>query len=357
MTRIRFVALAALVAALVLPAATATAATVTTVTSGHSIQAAINAAPSGGTIVVLRGTYRENLLITKSVRLIGHGAILRPPANPTENPCSGGESGGTSATGICIFGQANQQGQVTATVDNVRVEGFSILGFGGMGIFAFGANNLTVRNNRLANNGDYGVFANTSSNTKILGNSVYGNGAPGIYIGDSPNANATVVGNSSYNNRGEGILWRDALGGRVNLNAIYGNCAGVLVVDTGAPGASGDVSIALNNIYSNNRSCPGEAGEAPPMGGLGVVLAGAQHTTVAVNVIRANVQQPGSGLPGGGVNLIDSTGFGGTAPTNNSVNRNLLSANSPNDLLTDGTGSGNTFTNNSCTTSTPAGNC
>ena len=40
-------------------------------TSSHTIQAAINAVASGGTIYVYSGTYAENLLVNKSVTMLG----------------------------------------------------------------------------------------------------------------------------------------------------------------------------------------------------------------------------------------------------------------------------------------------
>jgi len=44
-------------------------------------------------------------------------------------------------------------------------------------------------------------------------------------------------------------------------------------------------------------------------------------------------------------------------PTNNRVEDNQAKRNSPVDLFSDGTGSGNKFDGNSCTTSTPVGLC
>src|SRR4051812_43919905 len=66
---------------------------------GQSIQAAINHAQPGDTIRIKAGTYRENLDIAKNgIRLVGDGAILRPPARPTPNVCA--EDG--SVSGICV---------------------------------------------------------------------------------------------------------------------------------------------------------------------------------------------------------------------------------------------------------------
>jgi hypothetical protein len=355
MRRLGFVALVGLVAALVLPAGSAVAATAT-VTPGHSIQAAINAAASGGTVVVARGTYRENLLITKTVRLVGYGAVLRPPAKAAANMCGQSESGESVVTGICVVGAVNKTGAVTAQIHNVWITGFTVLGFSGDGLFAFGSNGIHLVNDTFGNNGGYGAFVNTSTNTTELDNLAYGNGDAGFYIGDSPTANATLVGNTSRGNIGEGILWRDSLGGRISLNDLHDNCIGVLAVDTGAPGADGNVSITLNDISGNNRLCPADT-DHPPFGGVGVGLLGSHGVTVAVNLIRGNRLQDGSAFPGGGVFIADSTMLGGTAPTGNSVHNNILSGNMPADLTSDGSGSGNTMTGNVCTTSVPAGSC
>ncbi len=355
MRSVRLIPLGGLVVALLLPAATAQAASTTTVNPGHSIQAAIDAAPAGGTVSVNRGTYRENLTITKSIRLVGHGAVLRAPTSPTPNTCSQFAHGAT--TGICVTGTISPEGLVTSPIANVRIQGLTIAGFAAMGIFAIGVTNFSAIRNTFANNGDYGIFANQSSGISFLYNVARNNGAPGLYIGDSPNAAATVVGNQSYGNNGEGLLFRDASGGRITGNSLHGNCAGLFVIDTGAPGPAGNVSITLNDIWGNNRLCPGEEGEAPPLGGIGIGLLGSHAAIVALNLIRNNVAADGSQLPGGGIIVLDTTSVGGGVPTDNSVHHNWLSGNQASDLMSDGTGSGNTFIANSCTTSLPPGSC
>jgi pectin methylesterase-like acyl-CoA thioesterase len=75
---------------------------------GDSIQAAVDAAVPGQTIVVLRGTYRENVVISKDgITLRGHGARLEPPAAPAPNACA--DPGQPATIGICVVGEVNPQ--------------------------------------------------------------------------------------------------------------------------------------------------------------------------------------------------------------------------------------------------------
>ena len=348
--------LAPFAALAILQGVTTTAAAATHVRSGQSIQAAIDAAAPGDTIVVERGTYRENLVVTRSVRLLSRGAVLTQPGSTGLNPCGFGQAA-APVVGICVIGQVSPDFVVSQTVDDVSITGFTIRGFSGDGVLALGASGFRAVRNVVANNGGYGIFANSSSDIELLYNTTYGNHEAGLYVGDSPTANAAVIGNSSYNNVGEGILIRDALGGRLVRNHLYGNCAGIFVLNTGAPGLSGNMSVLLNEVTANNRLCPGEEGEAPPFGGIGIALLGAQNTTVLLNLVRNNDAQANSALPGGGIVLFDTTAFGGGTPTGNTVQRNVLSGNDANDINGDGSGTGNTISGNTCTNTNVVGAC
>jgi nitrous oxidase accessory protein len=56
---------------------------------GQSIQAAIDNAPSGATIRVHAGSYRQNLLIAKPLTLVGVGrVVLRPAGRIARNVCT-----------------------------------------------------------------------------------------------------------------------------------------------------------------------------------------------------------------------------------------------------------------------------
>ena len=70
------------------------------------------------------------------------------------------------------------------------------------------------------------------------------------------------------------------------------------------------------------------------------------------NSVRDNVEQSGSVLPGGGIVLLDSTGFGGRTPNNNhTIRGNTLNGNAPLDIFDDGSGHGNSYSTNSCSSS------
>src|SRR4051812_16271249 len=77
---------------------------------GESIQAAINAAGPFTRILVLPGTYRESLTVTKDgIVLDAKNATLRRPAAPSFGPCDGDAP---AENGICVVGQIDNMGNV-----------------------------------------------------------------------------------------------------------------------------------------------------------------------------------------------------------------------------------------------------
>ena len=325
---------------------TADASTTTRVVRpGQSIQAAVDASKAGDTVLVRPGTYHESVNIGgDGIRLVGFGATLAPPAAADpESPCAG--------NGFCVLGDVSDAGEVNSYRSNVSITGFRITGFDGLGIIGYGARNLTVEGNDLAGNGGYGVAAFTSTGTKYLFNSAHDSGEAGLYIGDSPNANATLVGNRSYNNQ-FGAFLRDSQHSTLAFNQFRDNCIGIIVL-ADAPGPAGNDNIVANLITHNTKACPASE-DGPPLSGGGVAIVGGHDNRVTANVITDNAPS-GDSIASGGV--IVQAGRGGTEPVNNVVSVNLLRRNTPADLVSDGTGTGNVFSHNSCTSSLPPGSC
>ena len=44
---------------------------------------------------------------------------------------------------------------------------------------------------------------------------------------------------------------------RSSTTSSDGNCAGIFLLDTGAPGAGGDVTVRDNKVHDNNARVPG----------------------------------------------------------------------------------------------------
>ncbi|HEY7107302.1 MAG TPA: right-handed parallel beta-helix repeat-containing protein [Acidimicrobiia bacterium] len=339
---------------LVAGAAAANAAPIVVVGPHASIQRAIDAVGPGGTVVVKPGTYAEHLVITKTVNLVGWGAVLvPPPGDAPSSPCSGPDP---NTDGICIAGALTLATDgsviVNSYVQDVRITGLTITGFGGSGIDQIGGSGSAFLGNRLAGNDEYGIAAFDSTGTTELFNFASGSGEAGFYIGDSPRANATLFANASVDNL-FGIFVRDAEHGQIGGNTVHDNCLGVLFL-ADAPGPDGAFTVARNSISDNTKACPGSADEnLPPLSGIGVLIDGAHDVVLNNNLIVHNVPS-GDTFASGGVGVV--TGDGGTAPVNNVVQRNAILKNSV-DILWDGNGTGNVLQPNWCQTSQPGGLC
>jgi parallel beta helix pectate lyase-like protein len=320
---------------------------------GESIQAAVDAADPGQTITVLAGSYRENVAITKDgITLRGRGARLEPPAAPEPNACS--EPGQPATIGICVLGQINfDTGEVLRPVEDVTISGFRLRDFPDSGILAFGAKDATFAHNVALDDDEYGLTAFTSTGTRMLFNRASGAEEAGFYIGDSPQADATLVGNIATDSR-FGILWRNAEGGSAVHNRVHGNCVGIMVLSgiEGLPGTAGGLSMRANVIRANTRPCEASE-EGPALSGVGIAIAGAHDNRVIGNLITGNVP-PGETAFSGGVAVVRD--FLGAAPNDNLIKGNVVLNNDP-DLFWDGSGSGNRFRHNLCRTSDPAGLC
>jgi len=324
----------------------------------HSIQAEVNKAGRGGTVVVRPGTYRQALVIrTDGLTLKGPGAVLKRPGRAPKTPCSQIDPSGV--TGICVVGDVTPNGSgppiVHKSVNRVTISGVTVQGFSGNGILGFATKNLTVSHTHLLQNGSYGVFSNTSSGTRYLSNVARGNHAPGLYIGDSPQARASVIDNLSVNNAGEGLLARSADFGIVKDNVFTGNCAGILVL-ADSPGPATNWRVGDNIVRTNNRACAGDPAEGePPLSGIGIALVGAADTHVGRNTVTGNSKGHNRSPFSGGILVVTLPG-GKTAPKRDTVKSNHLSGNRPRDLFWDKTGTAR-FTGNHCRTSRPAGLC
>jgi hypothetical protein len=311
---------------------------------GESIQAAVDAAEPGDTIVVQKGIYNETVVIDKDgISLRGGKAVLEPPSEPTEGPCEG--------AGLCVLGDVDfQTGEVSEYVEDVSISGFTVRDFSVYGIVGIGARDARFVKNRSFDNGEYGITSFFSTGTKVISNVTSGAEDAAIYVGDSPHANTRIANNDTYDSA-SGILVRNALHGHIIANKAHNNCIGIIFI-ADAPGPAGEFEVDGNRVQHNNRACPVTA-ETPRLSGVGIGLLGARSVKIRGNLVLKNVPSGPPALSGG---VVLVRGIEGTAPKNNSVVGNVILRNHP-DIFWDRSGSGNRFVGNLCNTSVPTRLC
>jgi hypothetical protein len=332
---------------------------------GQSIQKAVDAARPGDTVLVTPGTYRESVTVSThglTLRGVGRDTVIKPAkaVTPTTTTAPAAQPAARRApaacaaggNGICVVGKKDQK------VQDVTIASLTVTGFAKSGISALATERLTVRNVTAEKNGVWGIAQEQSVRGVFRSNTARHNGDAGLFLANTVTAEegaadsrGTVVERNRLEGNRIGLTVRRLRNLTVERNNVTGNCAGVFVVGDENKPRAGMVTVRANRITKNNKSCP-KTPRLPALQGSGIVLTGTEKALVTGNTITGN---SGTSPLSGGIVLFQS--FVGVTSEQNRISDNVLDGNAPADLVNTDTGKGNTFTNNSCRASKPAGLC
>ena len=181
-----------------------------------TIQEAINTANEGDRIYVRFGTYRENIVLNKSLTLLGEDRYI-----------------------TVIAGNAGSIVNITANSANLT--GFTIKG-GEIGVTVLDVSNATINNNRVLNN-LYGLVVANSTQCTITYNILFNNTDIGLSLAYS--SQSRVVGNTIVGN-GNGIALGYSSNNTISENIVAANYAiGIML------GYSNNNIISQNYIIDN----------------------------------------------------------------------------------------------------------
>jgi len=327
------------------------------VSPGHSIQAAIDHAHPGDTILLKAGVFHQSVQIrTDKITLRGSGdsrsgTVLVPPARLPRTICNHVFGG----SGVCILAKKLnlRNGAVRQRVYGDTVTDLRVAGFPGSGVFGYGTYGMRVTNVAAIRDGEYGISRFESTSTLFADDIAVGNHEAGFYVGDSPDA-ATVVRDNRATGNQLGVFVRHARGVLVTRNRVTRNCQGILVLDDGQRGGAGNTVVRRNGVFDNDKFCPKTA-DTPSLKGGGILLLGATETRVANNSVAGNT---GRQVNSGGIVVLSARSLThGSNPRHDSIVRNTAYRNRPADIRWDGTGTAVHFARNHCRTSAPAGLC
>lgn len=294
-----------LLAVVLFAAATASQATVHKVYPGDSIQAAIDHASPGDTILVAPGEYREHAssryglrITTDNLRLIGkvkkgkgEDGKVRLIANGAQ------ETGVLAAPAGCDYDMNREEcedaiGGEIVDVKDFYIRGFSVEDFPVNGIQTRWVDGFKFVRNESANNLNNGIYPTLSANGLVRNNESYGSLDTAMWVAGSENVR--VIGNTlSDSVIGFEITVSNNV--RVTHNEIFGNTVGVGLFH---PNGAGNPPLPVmenwvikhNDIYDNNL--PNPASLSTFQGGLpsgyGVLLLGVSDHVIAKNDIENN---------------------------------------------------------------------
>ena len=319
----------------------------THVKAGESIQKAINEADSGATIYVGPGTYAEQLTVDKDgICLIGSGAVLVPPAIPSNNTCSG-LAGNDTQAGICVTGseislapyiaEHRKVLSVGKPVKGVSITGFEVRNFTGQNIAVVGGKGTKVTKNTLIDGSTYG-FLTVGSNQTLADSNVVNSTDTLRFIGLCMDdiSEAEFSNNDIY---GYFIaLCIQTKGAIIKKNKVSNGCVGAFV-DPGIEHAK----VIGNHISASNPACAKDGPNA------GIIVNGAKDSLILKNIVEG---QKNGGMAGGIVVVDDFSTPALPVASGNVVKYNILKDNDYN-IFVNTTGTGNVIENNNCSTPGP----
>ena len=274
-------------------------ATVHRVYEGQSIQAAIDAASPGDTILVEPGIYEESAhpdfglrISTDNLRLIGKVNKGQGDAGKVRLRPTGAQFTGVyAAPAEC--GPRVAVGGCEEELHDFYIRGFTVEGFPGNGIQTRFVDGFQIIRNESANNLHNGIYPTISANGLVQNNTSYGALDTAMWVAASQNVR--VIGND-LSDSVIGLEVNVSLDIEVMHNEIYDNSVGLALFHPNTAGnlplpEMGNWVVKHNNVYNNNLAPnPAPAGsfqaDLPP--GVGILALGVSGNTIANNTVQNN---------------------------------------------------------------------
>lgn len=266
------------------------------VKAGESIQAAVDAASPGDTILVDPGTYQESGNATYGLHVTTPNLRLIGKVNRGQ-----GEAGkvrilhtGTQETGVYAApaGCEYRDSECPDVLDGFYLRGFTVEGFPVNGIQTRWVDGFKFIRNESVNNLNNGIYPTLSANGLVRRNVSYGSLDTAMWVAGSENVR--VIGNEGY---GSPIGLEITVSNNVQVthNYLHDNTVGVGLFH---PNAAGNPPLPVmanwviegNTIVDNNLPNPAppnsfQAGLSP---GVGVLILGVSDHVVRRNIIEGN---------------------------------------------------------------------
>lgn len=263
---------------------------------GDSIQAAIDAASPGDTILVEPGTYQETgnatyglRISTDRLRLIGKQRRGKGEAGKVRLLHTGTqETGVYAAPAGCEY----RDSECAEELKGFYIRGFTVEGFPQNGIQTRWVDGFRFVRNESVDNLNNGIYPTLSANGLVARNVSYGSLDTAMWVAGSENVR--VIGNEAF---GSPIGFEITVSNKVWAigNDIHDNTVGVGLFHPNAAGnppmpVMEDWVIAFNHIHDNNLPNPAPPGTfqagVPP--GVGILLLGVSGHTLWGNRIEGN---------------------------------------------------------------------
>jgi len=234
----------------------------------NKIQDAINAVTENGTVYVFNGTYYENMVVNKTINLIGedrntividgggNGDVVYVTADYVNISSFTVQNGGPNwfNAGIYLYGvQHCRIEYVTASSNccaiflersnNCIITNCSVSNNNWAGIYLEESNNCSITNTSFSNNNGLGIYLQYSINCSII-NTTANNNIYGIRLDYSTNCSITNCTANSNNDDGI-LLWDSTNCSIINTTASNNN-------DDGIHLRYSDSCFIVNTIANNN---------------------------------------------------------------------------------------------------------
>jgi len=263
---------------------------------GDSIQAAIDAAPTGATIRVEPGTYHEStatraLTVTKDrIRLVGAAR----PGRPVVLEASAGQTEGIWVSPDDSLAPVDVErppcGESGQRLHGFELSGFTVQGFGDIGVYLTCVDAFRIARNVVTDNGRYAIFPVRSARGRIARNTTARTRSDAcLYTGQDERI---LVDDNQASDCEIGLQIENSSHVRFNRNVATGNTVGMVVdvIDERQVKVESDNVVTNNVLSDNNRMNTAPPGYETAMlpAGIGLVMDAPDRTLVAHNRITGS---------------------------------------------------------------------